>query len=60
MSGDVLAIEQIERSELTLENLDPIEDYPKPELIEHMVEVQIEDKEGQVMKVGSLLNPGQK
>ena len=54
--GDVLAIEQSEGTELTFENLDPEKDYPKPKLIEQMVDIQVEDINGWVKKVGLLLD----
>ena len=60
VSRDVLAIEQSRRTELTLESLDPRKDYPKPELIELIVDIQVDQIKGWVTKVGSLLNPYKK
>ena len=55
--GDVLAKKHSGRAELTLESLDLRKDYLKPESVEQTINIQIEHEEGQVTKVGSLLNP---
>ena len=59
VSRDVLAIEYSEGIELTLESLDPIKDYPKPEPVEQTVDIQVKDIDGQVIKVKLLLDQGQ-
>ena len=56
--GDVLAIEW-DGSKITLDSLDLRDDYPKPEPIERTMEIQI-NGEGQVTRIGSLLNKDQK
>ena len=56
----MLEIKQSEKGELTLKSLDPREDYLKLEPIEQMVDIQIDQGEGQITKVGSLLNQEQR
>ena len=58
ITRDVLAIER-DRSRITLDSLDPREDYPKLEPIKRTIEVQISGK-GRVTQIGSLLNTNQK
>ena len=50
---------ECDQSMITLDNLDPKEEYPKPKPVERIVEVQIR-REGRVMRIGSLLNTEQK
>ena len=56
--GDVLAIER-DGSKIAIEELDPREDYPKPELVERTEKVQISG-EGRTTRIGTRLNWDQK
>ena len=58
ITGDVLAIER-DGSKITVEELDPREDYPKPEPIEQTEEIQIRG-EGRITRIGTRLNQDQK
>ena len=60
LSGDVLAIEQLSDPIIPLEELDPREDYLKPEPVEQTQDVRLGQGEDRVTKVGSLLHPHQK
>ena len=50
LSGDVLAIEQKIDMPISLEELDPCEDYPKPKLVEQTEEIQLGREEGRVTR----------
>ena len=55
LSGDVLAIEQQTGMTIPLEELDPRENYPKPEPVEQTEKIQLGREEGRVTSIGSLL-----
>ena len=54
ITGDVLAIAR-DGSKIAIEELDPKEDYPKPEPVEQTEEVQISG-EGRTTRIGTRLN----
>ena len=58
VTGDVLAIER-NGSGIDIEDLDPREDYPKPEPVERTEEINISG-DGRTTRIGSQLNHDQR
>ena len=58
VTTDILAIER-DGSEINIDDLDPKENYPKPEPVEQIEEIEISGK-GRTTQIGTLLNHDQK
>ena len=58
ITGDVLAIER-DDSKINIKDLDPREDYPKPEPVEQTEEINISGK-GRTTRIGTRLSHDQK
>ena len=56
----MLAIEQQTDMTIPLEELDPHENYPKPEPVEQTEKIQLGREEGRVTSIGSLLTHHEK
>ena len=54
VTGDILAIER-DGSGINIEDLDPREDYPKPEPVEQTKKINISG-DGRATRIGSCLN----
>ena len=60
LSGDVLAIEQQTSMSIPMEELDPREDYPKPEPVEQTEKIQLGREKGRITSICSLLTHREK
>ena len=58
VTRDILAIKH-DGSKIDTDNLDPREDYPKPELVEQTKEIEISGK-GRFTQIGTLFKRDQK
>ena len=58
VTGDILAIER-DGSIIDVNGLDPRDDYPKPELVEQIEEIEISGN-GRTPRIGTLFNHDQK
>ena len=56
VAGDELAIEQKAKYDITLNNLDPKEEYIKPKPVEQTINIHVGREQNQTTKIGSFIS----